>query len=100
MIRHLVTFQLASTDEQTRSSGAQEMKRRLEALRGVVPGLERLEVHFDLGRVANHWPVVLVSDFASEAALEAYQTHPRHVEVVSWMNDGVITDRCVVDYAY
>ena len=100
MIRHLVTFQLAHTDEPTRQRHAREMKQRLEALLDVVPGVERLEVHFDLGHVASHWPVVLVSDFASVRALDAYQTNAHHLEVVAWMNDGVITERSVVDYEF
>lgn len=98
MIRHIVALQLSAGDDATRHHHASEMKRRLEELIDVVPGIASLEVHFDLGLVEIHWPVVLVSDFAPIEALEDYQAHPRHLEVVAWMNAGVVANRAVVDY--
>jgi len=99
MIRHIVAFQLASDDHDTRRRHAAEMKSRLEALIDVVPGVVSIEVHDDLGLVASHWPLILVSDFETAEALDRYQVHPRHHGVVAWMNDGIVADRVVIDYA-
>ena len=99
MIRHIVAFQLASDDLDTRERHVAEMRSRLEALADAVPGIITIAVHEDLGVVASHWPLILVSDFESSDALDQYQTHPRHRAVVDWMNHGIVTDRVVVDYA-
>lgn len=98
MIRHVVALQLAATEAEVRHRHAAQIKSRLEALASVVPGIVDIAVHFDLGLVASHWPLVLVADYVDNNALEAYQTHPRHVEVLAWMNDGVVSGRAVVDY--
>jgi hypothetical protein len=98
MIRHVVAIQLASTDADVRRRHAEEIKSRLEALEDVVAGISDITVHFDLGLVDTHWPLVLVADYADHDVLEAYQVHPRHVEVLAWMNDGVVSGRAIVDY--
>ena len=99
MIRHIVVFQLAAADPDARRGHVAEMRSRLEALADIVPGVISIRVHEDVGAVASHWPLVLDSEFESSEALEQYQVHPRHRAVVDWMNDGVVVDRVVIDYA-
>ena len=98
MIRHVVALQLAATDGDVRRRHADEIKSRLEALADVDPGIIDIAVHFDLGLVKSHWPLVLVADYVDNDSLETYQANPRHVEVLAWMNDGVVSARAVVDY--
>jgi len=98
MIRHIVSFQLLTSDPAQRRAHSRELRDRLAALRDVDPGVADLEVFFDLGEDERHWPVILVSTFADREALERYQVHPRHREVVAWMNDGVVGERVAVDY--
>jgi hypothetical protein len=97
MVRHIVLFRLKETEQDQQRSDVRAMKQRLEALRGVVPGLDRLDVEADLGHVAGHWDAALVSEHADAEALAAYQAHPAHREVVEWLNT-VVADRAVVDY--
>ncbi len=97
MIRHVVALQLAAIDVTDRRHQAEEIKSRLEALADVDDGLLDITVYFDLGLVESHWPVLLVVDFTDNDALLAYQAHPRHVEVVEWMNNGIVSGRVVVD---
>lgn len=97
MIRHIVEFRLAATDPAQRANDADGIRARLGALVGVVPGLQRLEVHRDLGLIDTHWDVVLVSDHDDNAALEGYQAHPAHREVSAWIST-VVTDRAVIDF--
>ncbi|HSN02406.1 MAG TPA: Dabb family protein [Acidimicrobiales bacterium] len=98
MIRHVVALELAATDSEVRRRHAEAIKSRLEALADVDQGIIDISVHFDLGLVESHWPLVLVADYVDYDSLESYQAHPRHVEVLAWMNDGVISARAVVDY--
>jgi hypothetical protein len=98
MIRHVVALRLSAEEDAERLEQAVEVASRLEALADVVPGVISIRVHRDLGLVATHWPLVLVGDFEDIEALEAYQVHPRHLEVLEWMNQGVVTGRAVVDF--
>ncbi|MHB8826038.1 MAG: Dabb family protein [Acidimicrobiales bacterium] len=98
MIRHVVALQLDSADDTVRRHQAEEIKSRLEALADVDDGRLDIAVHVDLGLVESHWPVLLVIDFIDKDALLAYQTHSRHVEVLEWMNLGIVSDRVVIDY--
>lgn len=97
VIRHVVAFRLAAEDPAQKRRDARAMKARLEPLAAVIPGVHELQVGFDIGRVSGHWDVVLVSEHESNAALEAYQTHPKHLEAVEFVN-SVVRERACVDY--
>lgn len=98
MIRHIVMFRLAATDELQRRDDAHGIAERLEALETQIAGIQSIRVDRDLGLVAGHWDVVLVSEHDDNAALEAYQAHPAHKEAAAWIA-SVVTDRAVVDYS-
>jgi len=97
MIRHIVSWKLAAEDAAQREADAAGIRSRLEALRGVVPA-ERIDVGVDLGATEGNWHVVLDSDFATEADLAAYQTHPQHVEAAAFIRSLVAARSCV-DFA-
>jgi hypothetical protein len=97
MIRHIVVFRLDAADGEQRRADAAGIKSRLEPLKDVIPQVLSLEVHSDLGLIGSHWDAVLVADYPSNEALEAYQSHPQHVEAVNWVNT-VVADRAVVDF--
>ena len=98
MIRHIVMFTLAATDEEQRARDVAEVRTRLSALVGVVPGLHSVVFERDLGLIAaGHWDVVLVSEHDDNAALEAYQAHPAHQEAGAFIRT-VVVDRATVDY--
>lgn len=97
MIRHIVAFKLTATDPDQRARDADGIRSHLTALVGQVPGLQAMTVAPDLGLVAGHWDVVLVSDHDDNAALEAYQAHPAHREASAWVST-VVSDRAIVDF--
>lgn len=97
MIRHIVGFKLAAGTAAQREEHAKAVQTELETLPGLVPGIEALHVGIDQGILGGHWDAVLVSDFADNDALEAYQAHPEHVRVAGEISP-LIADRCVVDY--
>jgi hypothetical protein len=92
-----VAFELAAEDPYQKSRDAEAVKERLEALASVIPGVQRVDVDFDLGKVQGHWDVVLVSEHDSSEALEAYQVHPEHVEAARFVS-SVVRQRACVDH--
>ncbi len=98
MIRHIVLFRLAADDDVQRRDDAHGIAERLEALETEIAGIQSIRVDRDLGLVDGHWDVALVSEHNDNAALEAYQVHPAHLEVATWIGT-VISDRAVVDYS-
>lgn len=97
MIRHVVMFTLAATDDDGRASDIVAIRERLRALLGVVPGLTAISFEPDLGVVSDHWDAVIVSEHTDRDALAGYQTHPAHVEAAGFIG-GKVVDRATVDY--
>jgi hypothetical protein len=83
MIRHYVAWRLAAGEAEQKQADARFVADTLEALVGRVPGLDALSVRPDVAGLEGNWDLVLVADFASIAALEAYLTHPEHVAAVA-----------------
>jgi hypothetical protein len=97
MIRHIVMWRVkGDTAEQALRARAQ-VKAAFEGLRGRIPGLQRLEVGLDVSGVDYACDVVLLTDFDSKAALEAYATHPGHLRVRDELA-GLRITRHQVDY--
>lgn len=98
MIKHIVMWNLRGADSEERHANALRLQREFETLRGRVPGLLRLEIGIDHSRVDYACDVVLYSEFESQAALDAYASHPEHLRVRQALGD-LRTDRHQVDYA-
>ena len=73
------------------------VKQAFEDLRGRVPGLQQIEVGIDHSAVDYACDVVLVADFESQQALDAYATHPEHIRVRQELG-SLRTARHQVDY--
>ncbi|KQR39272.1 Dabb family protein [Microbacterium sp. Leaf159] len=97
MIRHVVTWKLAAEDAGERAAQAAEVARRLNALDGVVPQLRSISAGANAAYPDTNWDVTLVADFDSIAALEEYQVHPAHEEVVAYVR-SVVASRAAVDF--
>jgi len=78
-MNHVVFFRFSNEDD------AVEAARRLRALDGVVPSLRSIEVGVDVLRTQRSWDLCLITRFDDEAGMQAYQVHPAHEEVVSWI---------------
>jgi quinol monooxygenase YgiN len=79
MIRHIVMWKLK--EEAAGASRAQNallVKEWLDACRDAVPGILRFEAHVAQEGLESTCDVLLYSEFASRAALEAYNQHPLH----------------------
>ena len=70
---------------------------RMLALRGTIDGIEHLEIGRDELHDARSWDLVLIMEFASVAALRAYQRHPQHLAVMAF-NDPFVANVASVDF--
>jgi hypothetical protein len=99
MFVHIVFWKLHETTANggTRTKNAQELKRRFEALRGVIPGLLRCDVGIDVIRGAESADIALYTEFDSKAAYEAYAAHPAHQAIVGFLKEAR-SERRACDY--
>lgn len=96
-LRHVVAWRLAATDAAVKHEQAQAIVDALRALDGVVPEIESISVGVNAVHGGANWDVALVVDVADEAALDAYQTHPAHEELVGFVR-SVVSERVAVDF--
>ena len=97
MIRHVVMWNVRGDTPGEKRANVERLQASFHSLRGRVPGLLRLEIGVDASGVDYACDVVLVSDFVSQAALDAYATHPEHLRVKAEIGD-IRTARHQVDY--
>ncbi len=98
MIKHIVMWNVRGDTPAEKAQGIARLQRSFESLRGRIPGLLCLEIGVDSSRIDYACDVVLYSEFESQAALDAYGTHPEHLRVKNEVADLRIA-RHQVDYA-
>jgi len=98
MLKHIVMWKLKDHAEGAdRAANARAMKRRLDECANVVPGMHTFEVVLAQPGLEATYDVVLYSEFADRAALQAYIAHPMHKAVVPFI--GAIREgRQCMDY--
>ncbi|MBQ9428711.1 MAG: Dabb family protein [Clostridia bacterium] len=97
MVKHVLLWQLK--DEMTdaeKAAAKAKMKKELEALVGVVPGLLSLHVVTEPLETANT-DVMLDSTMTDEDALRGYIVHPAHVAAATYVR-SVVKSRVCMDY--
>lgn len=99
MIKHIVLWKLKDQAEgKTKLENAQRLKKELENLNGIIPGLIRLEVGINLyGNSDDDSDVILYSEFENIDALENYYPHPEHVKIKPFAQ-AIRSERRVIDY--
>ncbi len=98
MIKHIVMWNVRGDTPAEKAQGIARLRRSFESLRGRIPGLLHLEIGVDSSRIDYACDVVLYSEFESQAALDAYGSHPEHLRVKKEVADLRIA-RHQVDYA-
>ena len=93
MIRHIVMWKFRPGTE----TEQKQFLDGLRALQGVIPQLLKSEVAVNVGE--GNYDAVLVSEFESLEALDAYKNDPRH-KAVSALCKSIRTDRVAVDYEF
>ena len=95
MVKHLVFWKIK--DDLDFEGVYEEMKIRVEALNGEIPGLIKVELGRDFSDSEVSYDLGLYSEFESKEALEVYRDHPKHQFVKEFIA-AVTKDRAVVDY--
>lgn len=96
-VRHIVMWRVRGDTPAERGDARAKVKAAFEGLKGRIDGLNHIEVGLDVSGVDYACDVVLVSEFADHAALEAYASHPEHLRVRQELADLRIA-RFQVDY--
>lgn len=96
-VRHIVMWRLRGDTPMERADARAKVKAAFEGLRGRIEGLTHIEIGADVSDVDYACDVVLVSEFADRAALEAYAIHPEHLRVRQELADLRVA-RFQVDY--
>ena len=81
----------------TPESHIRELCRRMQGLRGTVPGIEFLEMGRDELREARSWDLILNMRFASVEALRRYQQHPDHQQLMAF-NAPAVAEVGAIDF--
>ncbi len=93
MVKHIILWKLSDTAP---AEAKAEVKARLEALNGKIPGMISLAVHID-GLASSSADMMLDSVFADEDSLKGYQTNPLHVEAATYVR-SVVAQRLCLDF--
>ena len=78
MLTHVVIWKYRRDVDQ---GSRDEHLAELRSLAGVVEGMERLAVGFDILHLARSYDTALVAVFRDRAKLDEYTIHPQHVKV-------------------
>ena len=100
MVKHIVMFKLTPfASEEAKQEKMNEIKRELEALKGLIPNVVELKVGLN-GNPNETWDVVLESEFNTWEDLQNYAVHPLHVAFGKNILGPVKADRACVDYEF
>lgn len=95
MVKHIVFWNIK--EELDIDGVFEEIKVRVEALNGEIPGLLKVELGRDFNRSEIAYDVVLYSELEDQNALKVYQEHPMHLHVKEFIG-AVTSSQAVVDY--
>lgn len=95
MVKHVILWTLK--EEYNNDTVKNEMKRALEALVGVVPGLLKMQIAINPLPTSNA-DVMLYSELENPEALKGYAAHPAHVEVANTKVRPFTKTRAAMDF--
>ena len=97
MVRHVILWQFQDAmDKEERAAASERIRRELEALVGVVPGLISAFVGTAPLDTSNA-DLFLDSRLESREALAAYAVHPAHVRAATFVR-SVVKSRICMDF--
>lgn len=98
MIKHIVIWKLKEYAEGAdRAANAVKMKAMLDGCAHIVPGILKFEAVLAQPGLESTYDLILYSEFADKAALDAYQDHPTHVAIKPFVG-AVRAERQCMDY--
>ncbi|MBR4591028.1 MAG: Dabb family protein [Bacteroidaceae bacterium] len=99
MVKHIILWTLnPELSEEQKNNVKADIKKGLEDLLGVVPGLTEIKVNISGRLDSSNCDVMLDSTLESAEALKAYATHPAHVEVANTKVRPYTVQRTCLDF--
>ena len=99
MVKHIILWKLRSElSAEEKQARALEIKRGLEGLQGVVPGLLAISVQATGRLASSNADIMLDSTLESEDALKGYAVHPAHLAVANGLVRPYTEVRMCLDY--
>ena len=99
MVKHIILWTLnPELKEEEKANIKAEIKKGLESLYGVVPGLVDIKVNIDGRLDSSNCDVMLDSTLEDEQALKNYAVHPAHVEVANTKVRPYTVQRVCLDF--
>ena len=95
MVKHIILWNLK--EEFKKDEVKEGIKKGLEGLMGVVPGLLEIKVIIDPLETSNS-DVMLYSVFEDFESLKGYAVHPEHVYVADTFVRPYTKSRCCMDF--
>ena len=95
MIKHIVMWKFREGEQENMMI----FRDRLLALKGQIPEIRSMEVGININPSDRSFDAVLVSEFDSLEALNAYSTNPLHVAVSDFCK-GIRVQSASVDYEF
>lgn len=97
MVTHIVTWKFKEElSAEEKKAAAEKIKKGLEGLVGIVPGLLTAKVETGL-LDSSTGDFALFTTLESEEALNAYAVNPDHLKVASFVR-SVVCSRAAIDY--
>lgn len=98
MLKHIVMWRFMQQAEGcSKEENMDKVIEGLSALYGVVPELKGIALKKDVLHSSGSYDLMLICDFEDMAGMQAYQVHPAHQAMRSFIHK-VISDRATVDY--
>lgn len=99
MYKHLVLWKLKdSVDGMSKAELAEEVKKRLDTLPGIISEIEDIEVGINIGAYgASFFDVSLICTYPDEDAFKRYCVYPEHDAVVAFIQSVSVAEE-IVDY--
>jgi hypothetical protein len=97
VIRHVVTWKLAATDDAARDFAASEIIEAFENMGDAIPEILETRVARNVNPLDINWDLVCITDFESLEALGVYQRHPAHAEAAT-VSRARVSDRSIIDF--
>ena len=95
MVKHIILWKLK--EEFNNNDIKSEIKKELELLKGIIPGLLEMKIQTEKLATSNA-DVMLYSEFEDEASLKGYAVHPEHVRVADSKVRPFTETRLCIDF--
>ncbi|MBR3039676.1 MAG: Dabb family protein [Lachnospiraceae bacterium] len=96
MVKHIILWKV-NEEVEDKDAVKKNIKKGLEGLKGVIPGLIEIQVITE-GLASSNMDLMLDSSFESEAALNGYTIHPAHMDVATNIVRPFVSVRSCFDY--